>query len=276
MGIGSKLKSAVKQSPLGPLLIRRRFHAYCLGPPKTGTTSVSALFRDHYRSAHEPTGAGTMAHVIAAYEGTEPEAQSMAWLRWRDRELMLEMESSHPMTGLAGLLARTFPEARVVLCVRDPRSWLDSIVNMRMTRAVHRFSPVAPSREAQFFRTLNRIYFEDAHPTHPPEEEILRVNGLFSLDGYLTGWTRYYREALSGVPADRLLVLDIEELSTRPERLADFLGVPLASMTLERSHSHVGAARHGIVDSLDQAYLEHKIELHCAPMLEDLRRRIPA
>jgi hypothetical protein len=51
-----------------PAKPQRRFHAYCIGAPKTGTTTIAAMFRRHYKAAHEPAALTTNRLVIAALE----------------------------------------------------------------------------------------------------------------------------------------------------------------------------------------------------------------
>ncbi len=135
------LKSGVKHTPLFPLLRRRRLHAYVLGPPKTGTTSLSEIFRPRFRAEHEPLSVRTRDYVRFAHEQKRPMDELIRYLRWRDRELYLDVEASHPMTVFADLLARTFPDARFIVSFREPLSWLGSIINMRLNKAVHRFDP---------------------------------------------------------------------------------------------------------------------------------------
>lgn len=265
-----RLKLLLKRSPIRPLLQRRRFHAYCLGAPKTGTTSISMMLRRHYRAEHEPLGAGTLELVQAALRDGAAQDDIEARLRRRDRELYLEMESSHPMTVLAGPLAAAFPAARFVLVYREPRAWLDSIINMRLERAVHRFDRTP--RPDNIFWLVNEYFYRSRYPVHPPEERLLETLGLYTLDGYLSGWARHHALVLDNVPPDRLLVVEVSDLTRHPERLARFLGVAPESLDRSAGHANRATGNHAVLDQLDPALIEARIEQHCGALSATLQR----
>src|SRR5690348_13414736 len=106
-----------------PIGSERRFHAYCIGAPKTGTTSIAAMFRAHYRAAHEPSAQATNRLVIGALESKIAGESLVQHLRTRDATLGLELESAHPLGYLGGALARVFPGARFIITLREPKSW---------------------------------------------------------------------------------------------------------------------------------------------------------
>lgn len=92
MSLNATIKARIRHTPFFPLLRRRRFHAYSLGAPKTGTTSIAFLFEQCYSAAHEPLHAGTMEHILGVLRGERSRNEIKRYLRWRDRELYLEME----------------------------------------------------------------------------------------------------------------------------------------------------------------------------------------
>ena len=267
------LKRRIRHSPVFPLLRPRRLHLYCIGAPKTGTVSIANLF-SRYQSRHEAVLDVTMDALRAAHEGTASERQLMRMLRQHDRELYLEVESSYPMAVFAPLLVKLFPRARFLLTVRDPRSWLDSIINQHVNFPIH-----LPPRETQrpidlIFRDLRTYLFGRFGEEFAPEEEVLREQQLFPLAGYLRGWARHNRSVLDAVPAHRLLVLRTEQLAEQVPRIAAFAGVPAESLDPDQSHSHRAPQKHGLLERIDPDFVAQQITRHCDASMRRLERRI--
>jgi hypothetical protein len=107
----------------------RRVHAYCIGLGKTGTHSIAAMFADSLRSAHEPDRYYVVA--VTARPGRQPAtpARLRAWLRRRDRLHRLELESSSLITDWLPHLVEIFPAAKFIFPIRDPYTWLESVLN---------------------------------------------------------------------------------------------------------------------------------------------------
>lgn len=123
------VKDVVKHTPLWPVIRPRRLHGYNLGAPRTGTTTVARIFGEAFRAVHEPMPAKTITLLKQYWRDGLSRSGVQAILRKRDQEHRFEFESS-PYLGLfAKVLPETFPEAKFVLTVRRPRSWLRSIVD---------------------------------------------------------------------------------------------------------------------------------------------------
>ncbi|PJF23844.1 MAG: hypothetical protein CUN53_20835, partial [Phototrophicales bacterium] len=107
--------------------IERRFHAYAIGLPRTGTHFIDAVFAPAYRSKHEALRPETSALI---YQHVTHQIDQLAFerrLRARDRFLWLEMEANNTLTIIAPTLVKLYPEAKFILLLRDPFSWLYSL-----------------------------------------------------------------------------------------------------------------------------------------------------
>lgn len=270
----ASLRSRLRHTPLFPLVRRRRFHAYSVGGPKTGTTSVGALFTGRFRAAHEPLHAGTTEHVLAALTGSVARDDLARYLRWRDRELFLELESSHLVAAFVDLLVELFPAAKFILTVRDPRSWLASMVNEQMKGRRHRASSAASGPRAAFFPAFHDIVCKADQFRHGAGEEVLEAHGLYTVAGYLTWWADHNRTVLEAVPADRLLVVRTEALSDEINRMADFVGIRPSDLNVARQHSNRAAAPDDIIRQIDAELIAARVEQHCAPVLGMLERHL--
>ena len=256
-GAAAGLKSWLKHTRIVRRLRRRRFHAYSLGAPRTGTTSIAAMPERRYRAAHEQLHLGTMEHLGRLYDGAITREELDDYLRWRDVELFLEMESSHPLAPFAPYLTRLFPDARFVLGVREPHAWLRSIV-------LH---------PARFFHAHPDPAMRAGAKAYHPGEEALRDESGCTLDELLGGYAAHTRMVLDAVPDDRLLIVRTETLSASIPAIASFLGIPAAHFTPERSHENRAAGAAHIVDRVDPALVRTRVEEHWAPVAAELARR---
>ena len=101
---------------------------FCVGDEKTGTHSVAGLFRG-YRAEHEPEAHDLRPLVEARLRGETVDDDIEAYVADKERRLHLEVDSSFLNGEIIDLLVRRYPDARYVLTLREPRSWLDSKLN---------------------------------------------------------------------------------------------------------------------------------------------------
>jgi hypothetical protein len=269
------VRQTFKHSPLYPLMRRRRFHAYCVGGPKTGTTSIALMFRRHYLAAHEPLGAGTMDRVLAAHRGSASRSELARYLKWRDRELYLEMESSSPIAVFSGILAEIIPESKFILTVREPRAWLDSMINQQLKGRRQWQKAERPGPRATFFPALHDIVCAGTGRPRSVGERVLEENGLYSLHGYLSWWASHIRQVLESVPSGRLLVVRTESLSSATERIAGFVGVPVENLDREGQHANRASERSNLLRQIDPDLLDAEVELHCREVVDLIARLHP-
>ena len=210
---------------------------------------MAGLFRA-YRAEHEPEAHVLRPLVEARLRGEAVDDDIEAYVADKERRLHLEVDSSFLNGEIIDLLVRRYPDARYVLTLREPRSWLDSKLNQMVTYASPRWIEL---------RTLRHGPPEG----HPPEEQPLAERGLPTLDGLFGEYARFNAGVVEHVPADRLLVLRTPDIRDRADRLAAFAGVRLDTLDLERSHEFQGPVKHHVLDELDPAYLDARLHEHC-------------
>ncbi|MFC5187670.1 sulfotransferase family protein [Actinomadura harenae] len=118
-------------------------------------------------------------------------------------------------------IADHYKEAKVVLSVRDPRSWVKSMrttilaqqgrLNTPSGRALYSLSSLLGTRFAAF---------SDMSSFMPEMREFLRLDD----DGLVARFERHTAEVVEAVPADRLLVYEVKQ---GWEPLCTFLEVPV-------------------------------------------------
>ncbi len=240
-----------------PLLRPRRFHAFGVGMPKSGTHSLQAIF-DGYRTWHEPRIVRFMEIVRRRSDGDLTDAQARDILRGLDRRMWLELNSSYINYFLLELLIDEFPQARFIFTIRDCYSWLDSIFNQFLGR-------VHGDYELQFQRWYGDSLTREAHKDG---EKVLEEHGLIPLDGWLRFWNEHNSSVLNLVPSDRLLIVRTPDIRQDIPRMADFLSVPVDTLIASRSHEHKAAKKFGLLSRIDEQCLSEGVDKHCKDLME--------
>jgi len=254
----NRLKRLIK-SGLRSVLRPRRFHAYCVGAPKTGTHSLAEVFGKHFRTAHEPKYRRLIDQIVAFRGGAVKEKEFDRYLKERDERLQLEMESSHLIYFYIERLVKLFPKAKFILTVRDVRSWLESWINYELAQPGR-----IGSHESEWL-PIRDLRFKTEH-SHPPEEKVLAEHGLYTLDGYLSNWADHNRAILAAVPEERLLVVRTNEIAKELGRIADFLGIRANQLDPGRSHSYRNEKKFDVLSKIDKGYLQRKLDVHCGEL----------
>ena len=109
----------------------RRFHAYCVGTPKSGTHSIAGLL-SNYNSQHEPAREEYM-NLALLFNRSKINLHYLAkFIRDIDNNLCLEMNSSNLNELFIDQLVSEFPKAKFILTIRDCYSWIDSYINNQL------------------------------------------------------------------------------------------------------------------------------------------------
>jgi len=263
------LKNTVKKTPLWPIMRPRRIHLYGVGAPKTGTTSVARLFSENYRSAHEADVVQTTHLLQKRTNGSIGHQQLIRAIRWLDRRRRLECESAYYLAHFCDVLVEEFPRARFILTVREPRSWLRSIIDQCINNPR---AELANSDNMSYWLTLRDLCFAPPPKEYAPQEMALAQYNLHTLDGYLSYWASHNKRVLEAVPNNRLLIIRTCDLSDSVDRIATFAGIPTSTLHSEESHSHETSRKHGLLNEIDESYLRGKIDKHCSGIQRRLQK----
>ncbi len=191
------------------------------------------------------------------HERRTGDAELCNWIRARDRELALEVDSSWFNGLILDFLAGEFPRARFVLTIRDCYSW----ANSEFRRVLHH-----PSQEPIRVK-LREFLYGSTGAAHSPAEQVLKDNGLYPLAGYLARWTAHNEKVLATIPPERLLVVRTDQIRPRAFEIADFAGLPRHAVRLDRTHEYRNPVPRQIITEIDPNFLEQKIEQHCRPLM---------
>ncbi|MFC2053454.1 sulfotransferase, partial [Chloroflexota bacterium] len=240
----------------------RKFHSFCVGTMKSGTTSMSGLFHPFYRAAHEPESQLIISLMnINDISLIEHDKLIDFFLR-RDKRLWLEFESSHEIANYVKILVKAFENAKFILTIRDCYSWLDSAFNNQIN---HNFSKTST------WNKMYDIYFRpDIFSRSEHEQMFINFSKkLYTLDGYLSFWAAHNNKVLNSVPKNRLLILRTHEISREIDKIEKFLGIPLGSLNQTQSHLRKAKRKWRVISKINPNFLERKVDQYCRDLMDE-------
>jgi hypothetical protein len=190
------------------------------GMPRTGTLSLkSALdrlgFGPSYHMFELMRRPGRVTGWLAAAEGRPVD--------WAAVLSGYRSAVDWPASFFYRELADAYPDAKVVLTVRDPQRWFDS--SERLLRSNHLRSMVSRpvSTLVPFVGRMNRLMSHISATTFRIDHETA-IRGTVGRARAVEAFQRHNAEVQRLIPADRLLVFDVRD---GWEPLCAFLGVPV-------------------------------------------------
>jgi hypothetical protein len=167
---------------------------------RTGTLSIKA--------ALEELGFGPCYHMTEVFDYPEhiplwDKAARGETVNWREIFKGFQATVDWPGSTFYQVLMKTYPDAKVLLTVRDPETWYQSVQST--------ISHAAGNASSPFFRMVNELVWDGT------------FNGNFADKQYaIEIFNQYIEEVKKYVPAERLLVYSVKE---GWEPLCAFLGV---------------------------------------------------
>lgn len=242
---------------LRPHVRPRRFHAFGIGGPKTGTHSLAGVFSG-YRAWHEPLIGHFMQLIMARATGALSDSAARDQLRRLDRRMWLELNASYINSFLCDLLLDEHPRAKFVLTIRDCYSWVDSVFNHLIGRA-----------HGELQLQFHRWYLDSLSPgSHHHGEQVLEQQGIWPLDVWLRAWNLQNSRILNSIPSDRLLIVRTQDIRRDIPRLADFLCIPADTLDAGRSHEYTAKAKLGLLSQIEPDYLHTCVEERCGDLMK--------
>ena len=242
-----------------PLVFHRRFQAFGVGTPKSGTASLAGLAERAYRARHEPQSAKLLSRVLA-FQGGQTDPDSLRrWLRARDRQLWLEIESAHLLSWLIEHLVTEFPKAKFVLTIRDCYTWLDSEINQQL----------APGGGKGPFATASELRYGESHAAYRSERELFEPLGLYPIPACLAYWPAHNRRVLETVPSERLLVVRTHEIEDSLDPIADFFEIPPATLQVDGARVNVRTATTlDLREAVPHDHVDRQARQYCGALME--------
>ncbi len=224
--------------------------AFCVGQAKSGTASVAGLL-SNFRTAHEPERTELLAAILRRADGRMSRSEMREFLVARDQRLQLDCDIAWPNQFILEELVEVFPQAKFLVLIRDPHTWIKSMIG----HLVHRDIPPEVRGFLDWWLRPEEFSFG-------AQEERLRDRGLYSLGSLLAAWTRHVDSCERFLPPQRRLVLRTHQLGDSHARMADFLGIPMASLAVYEGRRNVGA-EFNLEEWVSSSTVEKAVQHHC-------------
>lgn len=176
--------------------------------PKSGTTSLAAMFAHAARTSHEFAMAAAARVRVGQARGAVTADQARAWLLERDVLCNAEIDSTSFLWTWAPELPALFPRARFVATMREPYGWCRSLAGMLLHMG-------DVSGEHLAWGGLVE------GPEHGPRP-------LDDPEAFARSALAYWRASIAAIldlPADRTWWCRTDRLTSRASELAEWVGV---------------------------------------------------
>ena len=237
----------------------RKFRAYGAGPGKTGTHSLANIFESHYRSAHEAQARQTIAMLLRYRSGRASESDLRAFIRRRDKELRLEMDSAGYNPLMAAVIADEYPDAKFIITVRDCFTWANSAINQFLNN---------PNAQQHWLEWRESIFGSLENCRYDEPEDVLRSHNVWNLDSIYNVWASHYSAVLDSVAEDRILIVRISEIRNRLDDIAEFLGVSGKTLDPSRSMAYKAPKDFGLLAKVDPDVVNHRAQEICGSLMQ--------
>lgn len=236
----------------------RRFRAYVVGLPKSGTTSLAEVFTPAYRAAHEGRPIRSIVNLLDWKRGYTNDWKIKRQLRYRDKRLGLEFESAHYLCHVAEHLVEMFPESKFILTYREPVAWLESQINQRLeARGAAHWDALQEWRLGRYGHSFEL-------------SELEQMRGVYPVSSYLSYWHDHVSHVLETVPPERLLAIQTSKLSSSITEVATFVGADPELLDGSRSHSYRRPEKSfRLPEAVEDEWLARKVRLHCGDLIRN-------
>jgi hypothetical protein len=241
----------------------RRFHVLTVGLPRTGSTSLYTLFTN-FRAGNEFMERETISQVVARHNGTLTAGQFEQYLRRRHCEGDLEMDAASFHHLYLEFLVREHPDARFIMTIRSPYDWANSYIKMIM--GWHQRFTAAAEPLPSWMEDYGVMLFGDFSWSWVASPATVAERAEPLADAFIRHWAEANRRTLALLPAGRSLIIRTEDLSQSGGRLADFAGVPAASLT-DQHHSNRHPDRSDLLAGLGRAWVDQRAHDYGADVL---------
>ncbi|RLD24901.1 MAG: hypothetical protein DRI70_07790 [Bacteroidetes bacterium] len=244
----------------------RNFHAYDVGLPRSGTSSIASLF-GNYRSRAEFKERESVEHIVAWKDGHISRETLRKYVLNRHRVGGLEMDPASFNHFYMSILVEEFPEAKFIFTIRDCYTWVNSFSKMisRWRKHFHDVGYEMPGWMLDYGRILfGKFDWNWLSSYQTVQSNLPELVGIF-----VQCWAKYNRSVLELLPPERSLIIRTHELSQSLDRIAEFIGVPGNRLT---TNHHVNISPDG--DDLLSNFNRGEFDELCSRYGSDIMERV--
>lgn len=232
--------------------VSRRFHAYNVGLPRSGCSSVMALF-SNYNSVAEYKERESVELITAWKDGWISDCTLREYILVRHEAGQLEMDTASFNHFYLHILTDAFPDAKFIFTIRDCYSWVNSFLRM-ISRWRKHFLDIGQEMP-DWMLNYGRILFGEYDWSWFNSYEQLLKNLDPLVEMFIKSWAELNFKILTLLPPDRSLIIKTPEISKSQSKLAEFIGIPVQNLT---EHHHINMAPDSV--NLLQHYDQKKFD----------------
>lgn len=242
--------------------VNRKFHAFCVGLPRSGTHSLAYLFSSSYSAEHESLKQLTVANILDWVNGRHSNSKMRSILKSRDKYLKLELESSNFLHYAIEILVDLFPKAKFILTIREPISWLASIINQHYS--IRNYS----GRQVIFWRKLQEHSY-GFYGRNYIHKNLADIPYVYPISNYLSYWKNHISMVLDNVPEDRLLIVDTFDIRDMLCDISSFVGADTNSFNKSKYWSGRRKSSLELYDLVEKEQVLLQIEDQCGDFIHE-------
>ena len=230
---------------------------------KHGISTVSEvmgfnyIFNKYYVAAHEPHHKEAIINIIDWNHQRYSRNRMLKILCSRDKALRLDMESSHYLHHILDFLVEQFPQAKFIMTVREPMSWLESEVNQNYL-----------TRNTDSWALLEHHRYSKYNYEHE-FASLKQVKNIYPIRSYLSYWKDHIHKVLCSVPSEKLLVIDTFDISNQLYNISSFIGVDFNTLDISKKHSGKRRSAFILYDKVDKNEVRELVQVHCQEFVKE-------
>lgn len=242
----------------------RRFQAYTVGLPRTGTSSLCALFC-RYRTANEFMEQTTLRQIIAHHRDDISDQAFRTYIVGRDREGGLEMDASSFNHFYIDILVQQFPQAQFLFTIRDCYGWVNSYLKL-LLRWRQKFRATG-SAMPTWMSDYGHMLFGDFSWQPFSSREQLQSHLPMLIDPLIRHWANANARVLNQLPEDRSHIIRTDHLSESLDNIAGFIRIRREALSNDH-HTNRNPDESDLLEAIDRADFEQRVSHHADDILK--------
>jgi len=234
----------------------KRLKLYGIGTPKSGTHSIREIFRNHFRTLHEPGREELLKSLMGFQKGNISRRELKKFVELQETKYWVEVNSSCYNYFILDELLDINPGAKYILTIRNPYAWMNSWYNHQL----YGF----PKEVMPFF---NQVFKADQYE-YSAEEEPLKKRNLPPISNLLIYWKSHNNGVIEKVPKKNLLIIKTRQISERFYDIIRFSGFDPTEITPRTTHSFILPKKINPLKKVDKHFIKLRVDQYCGDLIQ--------
>jgi hypothetical protein len=165
------------------------------------------------------------------------------------------------------ILVKEFPQAKFIFTIRDCYSWVNSFLRM-ISRWKKHFLDIGLDMP-DWMLNYGRILFGEYDWNWFNSYQALQEHLDPLVEMFIKSWGNLNKRILDLLPPERSLILRTSDISRSQTKLADFIGIPAATLT-EHHHINMAPDSINILEDYDREKFDELCYHYAKPVIDRL------